>query len=449
MTDHRVWRRLPQGDEPARSPLVRTAATNGNHVRKLAIESLAPGHVLAEDVRDASGGVLLRAGTTLTDTYIAALVRRGYSHIPVDDGIDGTVETDDPLSWEVRGEVARTVERMTQRVLETTLAKATDLAGSAPRSTDEITDRLGDDDLGVDEAHLAELERGVSALIAEVLDQPVLDGLFQLKGQSDYTYAHSVEVAAVGVAMGRRLRMDHRELRDLAVGCLLHDVGKSMIDSLIIDKAGPLTDAEFAEVQRHPELGYEIIRRLRLASVVPAHIARQHHERQDGGGYPAGLEGFNRVARRRAEQADPRRMMLSSEIAAVADVYSAISSDRPYRPAMAPSDAAAVLRDSAGAHLNREVVATLFASVPMLPRGTWVRMTAGPWDGWHGQVAAQRPPDWDRPVVRMLLDPRGEQPAEAFAEVDTSADSRHRFAALSDREAPDVTASPTGATVSR
>jgi hypothetical protein len=117
------------------------------------------------------------------------------------------------------------------------------------------------------------------------------------------------------------------------------------------------------------------------------------------------------VDRSRQKLLDPDRMSLIAEVAAVADVYSAISSDRPYRAAMPPDRVAAVLVEMAGAHLNREIVGHLRRLGPKYPVGHWVQMVEGPRPGWRGVVTEVHILDVDSPTVRFLLDARGEAQA--------------------------------------
>ncbi|HZO24437.1 MAG TPA: HD domain-containing phosphohydrolase, partial [Chloroflexota bacterium] len=151
---------------------------------------------------------------------------------------------------------------------------------------------------------------------------------------NDYMFQHSVDVAVLGILLGRRAGLPREQLHELALGCLLHDLAKMYIDQAILDKPDKLTPEEFDEIKKYPQMGFELIRRMPVFSILPAHVAYQHHERQDGGGYPRGLIGNNVLGRSLSERMNPRRMLLIAEIAAVADVYSALTSDRPYRPAM-------------------------------------------------------------------------------------------------------------------
>lgn len=364
---------------------------------------VAPGEVLAEDVVDGSGQVLLRAGTEFTDAYIASLRARGLSAVRIADDAPDFVEESDPLPAEVRREATHALRTLFSDVTGEGISRVAEDSAELPRSAEELDRRLGPKALS-DGRHEARMQQSVTHLIESVLAQPVLDGLAELKTHSDYTFTHSVEVAALGVGVGHRLGLDERRLRDLATGCLLHDIGKSLVDNAIIDKAGPLDASERALVEEHPRLGYDLIRRLHLGSVVPSQIALQHHERQDGSGYPRGLLGSNRVDPPTAERIDPSTMMLLAEVCAVADVHNAISSNRPYRPAMAPEQVMRVITESAGNHLNREIVTVLRAIVPVYPRGTWVEILNGERAGWRGQVTSSPPEDPYRPRVLLALD---------------------------------------------
>ena len=100
-------------------------------------------------------------------------------------------------------------------------------------------------------------------------------------------------------------------------------------------------------------MGFELIRRMPVFSILPAHVAYQHHERQDGEGYPRGLIGNNVLGRSLSERMNPRRMLLIAEISAVADVYSALTSDRPYRPAMPLDKVDQIISEMSGAAPQR------------------------------------------------------------------------------------------------
>ena len=369
------------------------------------LQAVRPGDVLGQTVFDESGRPLLVAGTMLTDAYLAALHQRGYYAIHVRDGLADDVGSRDVISQRVRATVTQHVGAAFGRV-----AAVADDRGRGAGSAQAAVDDLGEQPLPVDDAEemVGQLYVDVEDLLDEILETSTVEGLESLKTHNHYTFEHSVDVAVVGTLLGSRLGMPRTRLRELALGCLLHDVGKTYIDVAILDKPGKLTEEEFAAVKEHPRVGFELIRRMPIASLLPAHVAYQHHERQRGGGYPRGLVGSNDVGSRlRAEQPGSRQMLLIAEIAAVADVHSALSSDRPYRPAMTPDVVALELDRMAGHHLNTQLVRVLRRLLPPFPVGRWVEVTDGSYRGHRGVVTQVHVREIDRPTIRLVLDEHG------------------------------------------
>lgn len=145
------------------------------------------------------------------------------------------------------------------------------------------------------------------------------------------THQHSLLVMAIGVALGRSLGLARSDIELLALGGLLHDVGKCTVPEAILSKPGRLTDAEFQEIRRHPTEGLRLLAALEPA--LPAALldmVRHHHERLDGTGYPDGLRGL---------EIAPMIRWLS-----ICDVYGALVERRSYRPPLAPSAALAIVR---------------------------------------------------------------------------------------------------------
>ena len=173
----------------------------------------------------------------------------------------------------------------------------------------------------------------VARAFAEIID-----------AKSLFTYRHSEGVARVAVAMAKRAGLGPEETRDLMRASLLHDIGKLGISNRILDKPGSLTDEEYEEIKRHPRLTYEILSRARPFRPI-AETAANHHEKLDGSGYPRGL---------RAEDLAP-----PSRILAVADIYDALSAERPYHKALPREKVLDILREESATRLDPECVAIL------------------------------------------------------------------------------------------
>lgn len=162
--------------------------------------------------------------------------------------------------------------------------------------------------------------------------------------KSPFTGSHSQRVAAVAERTALRLGLPDGDVVDVRRAGLLHDLGKLGVPNLILDKPGRLDASEFEVIRRHPELTLRILQPVPAFAAV-AEMAACHHERLDGRGYFRGMT-------------EPE-LALGARVVAVADVYEALTADRPYRAAMAPEAALAIMREEAGRHLAADVVDAL------------------------------------------------------------------------------------------
>ena len=178
------------------------------------------------------------------------------------------------------------------------------------------------------------------------LDQIVEGFASVIDAKSPWTNEHSHRVCAIAVSIGSLMGLDEPALRELRRAALLHDLGKLSISNRILDKPGPLTGAERARFREHPLLAEHILGQLPSLQTLAA-VAGAHHERLDGSGYPRGLAG--------------EELTMPMRVLAVADVYEALVSDRPYRPAY-PADAALdVMRPDVPLRLDPDVFGALEA----------------------------------------------------------------------------------------
>ena len=182
-----------------------------------------------------------------------------------------------------------------------------------------------------------------------VADEERLDGIAQafagiVDAKSPWTYRHSDRACVIVMSLATELGCDLETVGELRRAALLHDVGKLAISNRILDKPGKLTETEFAKVREHPVVTARILERVPGFQPLAA-VAAAHHERLDGGGYPRRL---------RAAELTPAMRML-----AIADVYEALTSQRPYRPAMSSAEALAVIRADVPERLDGETFAAL------------------------------------------------------------------------------------------
>jgi putative two-component system response regulator len=155
------------------------------------------------------------------------------------------------------------------------------------------------------------------------------------------TESHCQRLAGYAGRLAQTIGLDGADLRAVTYGALLHDVGKIGIAESILTKPGPLTDAEWAEMRRHPEIGEQICAPLASSrQFIP--IIRGHHERWDGRGYPDGLRGED--------------IPLGARIVGLVDAFDAMVNDRPYRPARTPAEAIAELWACSGRQFDPDLV---------------------------------------------------------------------------------------------
>jgi putative nucleotidyltransferase with HDIG domain len=168
--------------------------------------------------------------------------------------------------------------------------------------------------------------------------------LVRLGVKDDYTAEHTRGVALRAVQVAEELGLAPVRLRELAIGGLLHDVGKLAVPDEILQKPGALTDEEFDEIKKHPDVGHDLVRDLGFSRQV-ARLVLDHHERLDGTGYPRGLGAPD--------------LDIETRILAVCDVFDALLSKRVYREAWALEDALDLLSREAGTKFDPACVAAL------------------------------------------------------------------------------------------
>ncbi|WP_028994096.1 HD-GYP domain-containing protein [Azonexus hydrophilus] len=189
-----------------------------------------------------------------------------------------------------------------------------------------------------------------------------LVSIARLKTADDYTYLHSVAVCALMIALARQLGLDEQQTREAGMAGLLHDLGKAMMPTAVLNKPGKLTDAEFAVVKTHPEEGHKLLLAGNGASEIARDVCLHHHEKFDGSGYPAGLSG--------------EAISLYARMGAVCDVYDAITSNRPYKAGWDPAESIRRMAEWKG-HFDPAIFQAFVKSLGIYPVGSLVRLESG------------------------------------------------------------------------
>ncbi|MDR1741854.1 MAG: HD-GYP domain-containing protein [Synergistaceae bacterium] len=339
--------------------------------------------VVAEDISVGGGMVLLSRGTTLSSLVAqenglakleASLTKWGMDTVPI--SITNEIDVGTLLD-----------------TFKTARASSTPLDNElVNRTVTQLTDvysRLQDGACGPEDIHgLADQGR---VLASEVGSAPqVMMCLSEVKSWDEYTYVHSLNVALLGSFLASRLYPDKPEIAEcLAVGGILHDLGKAKVPQNVLNKPGKLTDDEFDIMKRHPTLGEQIAIENGVSDPRILSVIRGHHERYGGNGYP--------------DSVSKNDIQIEAKIAAVADVFDALTAKRVYKDPMNSKKAIGIMVEDMGSHFDPEIVRALLLATGLYPPGSVVELS----DGSVGIVVGANKKDMVQPTVCLKLDQMG------------------------------------------
>lgn len=347
-------------------------------MRLVATSDLQEDTTLARDIltgRDAAP--LLRAGAKLTGRYIEHLHRAGILGVYVEDEYSQGIDSQPVISAQTRGLATRAIAALYDETRRTVASGRT----LDPEATDELSD--------VVDQILLEIE--------ELDGKPVV--LADLCAADAYNLQHPIDVTALGLLIGRRLIIEHgwldykgerqddrheERLFRLGMGLLLSDIGKLAIPEAILNKPGKLSEEEWEIVKTHPKAGVKLVRDTGAWCPLVQACVLRHHERWDGSGYPEGKSSteVHEMAR----------------IAAVADVYDAITSERLFAPAKPAHLGVQAILAGAGTQFDPAIVDVFSRRVAPFPPGVEVELS----DGRRAVVVSVSELALDRPVVRVI-----------------------------------------------
>ena len=269
-------------------------------MQRVSVGFLEAGMVAARNVHSAEGRLLVTKETVLSEAMVANIQKTSL----------GSIYVRNPLFQDIEAEEVVTEDNRRKAVM------ALKSAVTAYQKT-KVLD-------------IQPLKKVLRELVVEIIrNRDSMIHQLDMRTYQDYIYAHSVNTCVLSVLIAVNLDYPEGKLTDLALGTMLHDVGMMMLPDALLMKMGNLTPEESKQVQQHPEDGFNILRTVREIPITVAHIAYQHHERVDGKGYPRNLT------------AD--KILEFAKVAAVADTFDALVSDRPYRKGMVPHEAYEVM----------------------------------------------------------------------------------------------------------
>ena len=329
-------------------------------MQRVSVGFLEAGMVAARNVHSAEGRLLVTKDTVLSEAMVANIQKTSL----------GSIYVRNPLFQDIEAEEVVTEDNRRKAVM------ALKSAVTAYQKT-KVLD-------------IQPLKKVLRELVVEIIrNRDSMIHQLDMRTYQDYIYAHSVNTCVLSVLIAVNLDYPEGKLTDLALGTMLHDIGMMMLPDALLMKMGNLTPEESKQVQQHPEDGFNILRTVREIPITVAHIAYQHHERVDGKGYPRNLT------------AD--KILEVAKVAAVADTFDALVSDRPYRKGMVPHEAYEVMMALADSYVDRDILHLFLTHVAIYPVGAVVQLD----NGQHGVVTKVLPRLQTRPQVRLLTDRQG------------------------------------------
>ncbi len=366
---------------------------------QLSLDELRPGMVLAKSIVRETGELLLASGYVINDRILDKMKTIGLSSCWIfEDGTDYVVP-EEILTEQLSLQILKNLREDADLLKE--IAQLQDLTRQS------LSRVLGDAQRFRNIISVKRTTNTVREILVDIMDKaPVVVNLSSMRTKSGYLYQHSLDVTITAIMLATKLKYPFQEIQELAMGCLLMDLGMVILADSLVNKSGNLSWEEKELLKEHAYLGYTILRENENITLTTAHVAYQHHERQDGSGYPRGLRGDNSLPIK-SPLVESGRIHRYAEIAAVADAYISLLSPRPgTTPPLPAPEAIRVLIQSAGTHLNKSVVDTLISMVPLYPVGSRIVVVEekkpGQYLGFSGIVGKSNPGLPERPMIVLL-----------------------------------------------
>lgn len=335
---------------------------------KISIEHLLPG-MFVTAIQQSEKVNLSHAGRVNSQASIQQLVSNGVKFVWVDQKlsrsgvvINAYVEPD----VEPAPPVGESPEPQTNRRGRKQLSRdaAQKKAARIIEEAKTLAQKLLNKSLNNQDIHVSEIESWAGEMIDTALvDNNALQCVSALRNKDAYLLEHSVNVACLMVTFGRHLGFEAETLKEMAIGGIIHDVGKVKVDDQILHKPGKLTPEEFEHMKLHQVFADEIIANVHGLSQISRDVCLMHHEKLDGNGYPKGLKGD--------------QLPIHGRMSGIVDIYDALTADRCYKQGMSSAEAFKIMLSLTPFHLDKELVYKFINCIGVYPVGSIVELSDG------------------------------------------------------------------------
>ncbi|KPK02271.1 MAG: phosphodiesterase [Nitrospira bacterium SG8_35_4] len=367
-------------------------------IKKITVQQLRPGM----SIHDINAGwmhhpFLGRKIKISDEKIIKKIMDCGIREVYIDTekGLDvADAPTVEEVNREIQAEIVNTAEADEEEIgmrptvpIEQELSRAREIQKQAKQTIQNIMDdiRFGK------QLETEKIEGVVENMVESIFrNQDALISLGKIRKKDEYTYFHSMSVGVLMISFARQMGFDRRSIQEVGIGAMLHDIGKMKVPHEILNKNGKLTDEEISDIKEHAVYSKKILEETNGISETSINVAAQHHERVDGSGYPEKLQGDE--------------ISIFGQMAAIVDVYDAMTADRCYQKKFVPSDVLKRLYEWSKHHFNRDLVQRFIRCVGIYPIGTLVRLESG----MLGVIIHHSERSLLEPVVRVVFNPARE-----------------------------------------
>ncbi|MBD3420569.1 MAG: hypothetical protein GF398_10675 [Chitinivibrionales bacterium] len=376
---------------------------------RYALDDVSDDMVLGQSIFGPTGELLLAAGYHVTERFRKRLRELGYNSVMI--SVEGT---EDVIPETV-------ISEHVQREMNVSLNKsASELKGIfyyRRQAKSKVRNLINDSKNMLNKFIMnSGITSALDRIIDEVFNQTsVVLNLSELDKASSSFFGHSINVTVIALCLGRKYRMTYDELKQLAIGAVNFDLGLSAVPKEIVEKEGELTDDEIEIYNQHTVYGHLMLSKNPAIPPTSSAVALQHHEYQNGSGFPRGISGDNRPPLKDFSRKSVIHRF--AEIVAVSDAYDMLTNGRKfYCERQNVRDALRKLIEMSGNRLNSDIVKTLMSIVPLYPVGARIRIADAPvaqLAGYSGVVAKDNHKNLEEPFI-ILYETRNHQRVKPF-----------------------------------
>lgn len=316
-------------------------------------DSLRPGMRIDQNIKDRLDRTLIARGSILNEYLIAGIKKRGIHHVYISEGEpDEAKEPEIPLSVLARHNVEK------HRINDPAKVQ---LSQSVKKRVSKGIQYLYNNS---DSKEFADTSITITKDLMKAIDDndSLAVDISTLKTSDEYTFKHSVDVATMSMIIAKKMKMSSKDVYNIGIAGLLHDMGKSKIPNKILNKPARLNDEEFAFMKKHPEFGYSILKDKNEFEQSISVAVLQHHEKMNGAGYPFGCK---------EDTITPYAKILS-----VCDVYDALVTERPYKKPFSQRTAVEMIM-SMTAELDIKAMRGFLSTIILYPVDSYVQLSNG------------------------------------------------------------------------